>query len=92
MHKKETLTVDLKSAAQPMPLLKESSKFASTPGTRSVEDYSKTYADNEGYGGPSHAYGMQDLNYYGDFFYANGYGYVWQPYGFSNSMIGLGPI
>ena len=55
------------------------------------EDYSKTYADNQGYGGPNHAYGMQDLNYYGDFFYANGYGYVWQPFGFAGSMMGWNP-
>ena len=34
---------------------------------------------------------LQDLNYYGDFFYANGYGYVWQPFGFANSMVGWDP-
>ena len=55
------------------------------------QDYSKTYADNQGYGGPNRGYGLQDLNYYGDFFYANGYGYVWQPYGFANSMVGWNP-
>jgi hypothetical protein len=40
------------------------------------EAYSSTYAENQGYGGPSHAYGLQDLNYYGNYFYAGGYGYV----------------
>ena len=34
---------------------------------------------------------MQDLNYYGDFFYANGYGNVWQPYGFAGSMVDWNP-
>jgi len=55
------------------------------------EDYSRTYAENQGYGGPNRAYGLQDLNYYGNFFYAGGYGYVWQPYGFANAMLGWSP-
>jgi len=55
------------------------------------EDYASTYAANQGYGGPSRAYGLQDLNYYGDFFYAAGYGYVWQPYGFANAMMSWDP-
>ena len=36
-------------------------------------------------------YGLQDLNYYGDYSYAPGYGYVWQPYGFAGSMVGWSP-
>ena len=55
------------------------------------EAYSNTYAENQGYGGPNHAYGLQDLNYYGNFFYAGGYGYAWQPYGFANAMMGWSP-
>jgi len=55
------------------------------------EAYSSTYAENQGYGGPSHAYGLQDLNYYGNYFYAGGYGYVWQPYGFANAMMSWSP-
>jgi hypothetical protein len=55
------------------------------------EAYSSTYAQNAGYGGPNHGYGLQDLNYYGDYFYASGYGYAWQPYGFANSMLGWDP-
>ncbi|MGA2903912.1 MAG: FecR family protein [Candidatus Korobacteraceae bacterium] len=55
------------------------------------EAYSSTYAENQGYGGPSRAYGLQDLNYYGNFFYAGGYGYVWQPFGFANAMMGWDP-
>ena len=90
IHKKETLTVNLKNP----------SKYEVTNGTdadrfdawnKEREDYSRTYADNAGYGGPSRGYGLQDLNYYGDFFYAGGYGYVWQPYGFASSMINWNP-
>ena len=55
------------------------------------EAYSSTYAENQGYGGPSRAYGLQDLNYYGNFFYAGGYGYAWQPFGFANAMMGWDP-
>ena len=53
--------------------------------------YSAAYAHNSGYGGPKTGYGLQDLNYYGEYFYAPGYGYAWQPYGFANSMIGWSP-
>ncbi|MGA2688425.1 MAG: FecR family protein [Candidatus Korobacteraceae bacterium] len=55
------------------------------------EAYSNTYAENQGYGGPNRAYGMQDLNYYGNFFYAGGYGYAWQPFGFANAMMSWSP-
>lgn len=88
--KKETLTVDKKTAS-PYSIAKSVEPNQFDNWNKEREDYSKTYADNEGYGGPSHAYGMQDLNYYGDFFYAGGYGYVWQPYGFAGSMVGWNP-
>jgi len=55
------------------------------------EAYDTAYAHNAGYGGPKTGYGLQDLNYYGNYFYAPGYGYVWQPYGFANSMVGWSP-
>jgi len=90
VHKKETLTVDLKSAGQSV-VAKGVEAGSYDNWNRERQDYSKTYADNQGYGGPSHAYGLQDLNYYGNFFYAGGYGYVWQPYGFANSMAGWDP-
>jgi len=53
--------------------------------------YDTAYAHNAGYGGPKTGYGLQDLNYYGNYFYSPGYGYVWQPYGFSGSMIAWSP-
>ncbi len=90
VKKKETLTVDLNDA----------SKYTVANGTEAVrydawnkerEDYSRTYAENTGYGGPNRAFGLQDLNYYGDYFYASGYGYAWQPYGFAGSMLNWSP-
>ena len=90
VHKKQTLTIDLKDAA------KYEVANGTEPGrfdnwNKEREDYSKTYAENSGYGGPNRAYGVQDLNYYGDYFYANGYGWAWQPYGFAGSMLNFSP-
>ena len=90
VHKKETLTVDLKAASQVV-VAKGVEQNQFDNWNKEREDYSKTYADNQGYGGPSHAYGLQDLNYYGDFFYAPGFGNVWQPYGFAGSMLNWNP-
>ena len=90
VHKKDTLTVDLKTASQ-YAVAKGVEQNQFDNWNKEREDYSKTYADNQGYGGPSRAYGLQDLNYYGDFFYAGGYGYVWQPYGFAGSMLDWNP-
>ena len=55
------------------------------------EAYDNTYAKNAGYGGPRSGYGLQDLNYYGSFSYAPGYGNIWQPYGFDGAMMGFNP-
>ena len=51
----------------------------------------QSYADNAGNPGPKMGYGLQDLNYYGNYFMAPGYGYAWQPFGFANSMTGFDP-
>jgi hypothetical protein len=90
IKKKETLTVDLKTAS-PYAIAKSVEENRYDNWNKEREDYSKTYADNQGYGGPNHAYGLQDLNYYGDFFYTGGYGYVWQPYGFAGTMTNWNP-
>ena len=55
------------------------------------EAYEQAYSASSGYGGPKSGYGLQDLNYYGDFFYAPGYGYAWQPYGFAGSLMSWNP-
>jgi hypothetical protein len=45
------------------------------------EQYHQRYVSNGSYNGYSpYAYGMSDLNYYGNYFYAAGYGMCWQPY------------
>ena len=88
--KKQTLTLNSADPAKyEVEKVVEASRFDAWNKER--EDYSKTYAANEGYAGPTHAYGLQDLNYYGDYFYAPGYGYVWQPYGFAGSMLNWSP-
>ncbi len=90
IHKKETLTLDLKDSSKyEVAKAVEAGRFDAWNKER--EDYRNTYAENEGYGGPNRAYGLQDLNYYGDFFYAAGYGYAWQPYGFAGSMLNWSP-
>jgi len=90
IHKKQTLTVDLKDAAKyEVANGTEQNRFDNWNKER--EDYSRTYADSGGYGGPNRGFGLQDLNYYGDYFYANGYGWAWQPYGFAGSMLGWEP-
>ncbi len=90
IRKRETLTLPLNSGANPIVAQGiEPNRFDRWNQER--DDYSKTYAENEGYGGPNRGYGLQDLNYYGGFFYAPGYGYAWQPYGFANAMLGWNP-
>ncbi len=90
VQKKETLTVDLKQDSS-YTIAKSVEPVRYDGWNKEREEYGKAYAANEGYGGPSHGYGMQDLNYYGDFFYASGYGYVWQPYGFAGAMSSFDP-
>ena len=90
VKKNETLTMDpnqpsefkIAHGTEPMPV---------DSWNKEREAYSDAYAKNSGYGGPHSGYGLQDLNYYGNYFYASGYGYVWQPYGFANSMVGWDP-
>ncbi len=87
---KETLTLDpanpseykVVAGAEPLP---------ADAWNREREAYQEAYNTNPGNPGPRSGYGLQDLNYYGNFFMANGYGYVWQPYGFANSMMGWDP-
>jgi len=89
VEKKETLTVDVKNGTNTVAKGTEPMRFDTWNKER--QDYGRTYAESVGYGGPNHAYGLQDLNYYGDFLYASGYGYVWQPYGFANSLMSWDP-
>jgi hypothetical protein len=43
------------------------------------DQYHDSYLARNNYGSP-YAYGVSDLNYYGNFFSVPGYGMVWQPY------------
>jgi len=90
IQKKETLTLAVdKAGSYSVAKSVEPDRFDNW--NREREDYSRTYADDQGFGGPSRGYGLQDLNYYGGYFYAPGYGYAWQPYGFSNAMMSWDP-
>ena len=90
VKKNETLTLDpnhpseykVAHGTEPLPV---------DAWNKEREAYDAAYAHNAGYGGPRSGYGLQDLNYYGEYFYAPSYGYVWQPYGFANSMVGWSP-
>ena len=90
VKRKETLTLDptdpagykVASGTEPLP---------ADAWNRERQAYQQTYADNTGNPGPRVGYGLQDLNYYGSYFMAPGYGYAWQPYGFANSMLGFDP-
>jgi len=90
IQKNETLTFDSGNAVSAT-VAKGTEPVRFDSWNKEREAYTKTYADNTGYGGPNRGFGMQDLNYYGDFFYANGYGYVWQPYGFAGAMSSWDP-
>ena len=90
IQRRETLTLDANNA-DTRTVAKSVDPDRFDAWNKEREDYSKTYAENEGYGGPNRGYGLQDLNYYGGFFYAPGYGYAWQPFGFANAMQGWDP-
>ena len=44
------------------------------------EDYDQRYAKNSSFTGSPYSYGVNDLNYYGNFFNVAGMGMMWQPY------------
>lgn len=90
VKRKETLTLDPTNAAG-YKVAVGTESLPTDAWNREREAYQESYAYNSGNPGPRAGYGLQDLNYYGSFFMANGYGYVWQPYGFANSMIGWDP-
>ncbi|HUI83951.1 MAG TPA: FecR family protein [Candidatus Binatia bacterium] len=90
IRKNETLTLSFNNSSQ-YAITKgiEAARFDNW--NREREDYERSYTENVNYSGPSRGFGLQDLNYYGDFFYAPGYGYAWQPFGFAGSMAAWDP-
>lgn len=90
VQKKETLTFNTKDAASSAVAKGvDPSRFDNWNKER--EAYTSTYAENDGESGPTRGYGLQDLNYYGSYFYAPGYGTVWQPYGFTSALTSWSP-
>ncbi len=90
VKKNETLALDPKQPSE-FKIAHGTEPMPADSWDKERQAYTDAYAKNSGYGGPHSGYGLQDLNYYGDYFYASGYGYVWQPYGFANSMVGWNP-
>jgi FecR protein len=90
VQRKQTLTIDPADAAG-YKLVSGTEVLPADAWNRERQAYQQAYAGNAGNPGPRFGYGLQDLNYYGNYFMAPGYGYVWQPYGFANSMIGWDP-
>ncbi len=90
IKRKETLTVDATDAAG-YKIASGAEALPTDAWNREREAYQQAYAGNLGNPGPNYGYGLQDLNYYGNYFMAPGYGYAWQPFGFANSMIGWDP-
>ena len=90
LKRKETLTIDATNPSD-YKIATGAEALPTDAWNQEREAYQQAYANNPGNPGPRGGYGLQDLNYYGNFFMANGYGYVWQPYGFANSMLGWDP-
>lgn len=90
VSKKQTLTIDPQNPSN-YQLARDVQAQPSDAWDKEREAYAQTYAHNSGFGGPNYGYGLQDLNYYGDFSYVPGYGYGWQPYGFANAMLSWNP-
>src|ERR1035437_10153173 len=90
VQRKQTLTLDPADPAG-YKVARGSEALPADAWNRERQAYQQAYASNAGNPGPRFGYGLQDLNYYGSYFMAPGYGYVWQPYGFANSMIGWDP-
>jgi hypothetical protein len=84
VKKDETLAENLSQPSQSL-VAKGLSASPFDQWNQQREDYQSTYvASDWGYGGYSaaYAYGLSDLNYYGNSFYAPGWGWLWQPFGF----------
>jgi hypothetical protein len=74
--KKETMTVDADQATM-------TNKVASEPfdaWDKESNDYHARYTMANTVAGGGNSFGLSDLNYYGNFINAGGYGQIWQPY------------
>ncbi len=83
VKKDETLAVDISQPTQSL-VAKGISSNPYDQWNQQRDNYQNTYASSDwGYSGYSsaYAYGLSDLNYYGNSFYAPGWGWLWQPFG-----------
>jgi FecR protein len=77
--KKKSLTFDLSSQNPPV-LSKKVAEGPYDTWEAQQLDYHKHYAKASAYGSPSYAYGISDMNYYGNFSNVAGCGTLWRPY------------
>jgi hypothetical protein len=77
--KKQTATFDL-AAQDRFTLAKNLEKDPYDAWDRQQEDYHQRYLSSSYTNYSPYAYGMSDLNYYGNYFNVPGYGTMWQPY------------
>ncbi|MBV9608467.1 MAG: FecR domain-containing protein [Acidobacteria bacterium] len=79
----ETLSLNLNDQSQPTPA-KGISVARYDDWNHERDQYRDLYAST-GYSGwgfsPAYSYGFADLNYYGSYLYAPGWGMMWQPFG-----------
>src|ERR1700693_754161 len=86
--KKQTATFDL-AAQDRYTLTKNLEKDPYDAWDKQQEDYHQRYLSSSYTNYSPYAYGMSDLNYYGNYFNVPGYGMMWQPY---FTGVGLGPF
>jgi hypothetical protein len=77
--KKQTATFDL-AAQDRYTLARNLEKDPYDAWDKEQEDYHRRYLSSSYTNYSPYAYGMSDLNYYGNYFNVPGYGTMWQPY------------
>ena len=77
--KKQTATFYL-TGNGPYSLAKNVAEHPYDDWDKQQEQYDQRYAKNNSYTGSPYTYGVNDLNYYGNFFNVSGYGTMWRPY------------
>jgi hypothetical protein len=79
LGKKQTATFDLANEDK-YTLAKNLDKDPYDAWDKQQEDYHQRYFASSYTNSSPYAYGMSDLNYYGNYSYVQGYGTMWQPY------------
>jgi hypothetical protein len=77
VNKKETLTLE---ADQQVAVVKKVSESPYDAWDKDSNDYHQRYAAANTFAGGGNAFGLSDLNYYGNFINAGAFGSFWQPY------------